>query len=138
MRILVPIDDSNPAREALEYALTMFPEASITVLHVINPSVSAYRSGDPYNFPRAVELGEEKAETVFEMARELADERDASIETETMVGSPPRGIIEFANENDIDQIVLGSHGRSGVSRVLLGSVAEQVVRRAQAPVTVVR
>jgi nucleotide-binding universal stress UspA family protein len=138
MRILVPLDDSDPARAALEHALETFPEADVTVLHVVNPSVSAYRSDAPYNFPRAVELEEEKAEALFEMARELADERGRSVETETVVGSPPRGIVEFAEENDVDGIVLGSHGRSGVSRVLLGSVAEQVVRRAQVPVTGVR
>lgn len=138
MRILVPLDDSDPARAALEHALETFPEADVTVLHVVNPSVSAYQSDAPYNFPRAVELEEEKAEALFETVRELAAEHGGSIETETVVGSPPRGIVEFAEENDVDGIVLGSHGRSGVSRVLLGSVAEQVVRRAQVPVTVVR
>ncbi|MDG5819504.1 universal stress protein [Natronococcus sp. A-GB7] len=138
MRILVPLDDSDPARAALEHTFETFPEADVTALHVVNPSVSAYRSDAPYNFPRAVELEEEKAEALFEMAQELADERGRSVETETVVGSPPRGIVEFAEENDVDGIVLGSHGRSGVSRVLLGSVAEQVVRRAQVPVTVVR
>lgn len=138
MKILVPLDDSDPARAALEHALETFPEADLTVLHVVNPSVSAYRSEAPYNFPRAVEREEEKAAALFETARELAADHDGSLETATMVGSPPRGIVEYANEHDVDGIVLGSHGRSGVSRVLLGSVAEQVVRRAEVPVTVVR
>jgi len=46
--------------------------------------------------------------------------------------------VEYAEESDVDHIVIGSHGRSGVSRILLGSVAESVVRRADMPVTVVR
>lgn len=138
MNVLVPLDDSEPALAALEHALETFPAAEITVLHVVNPSVSAYQTEAPYNFPRAVELEEEKAESLFERAREVAAAHEGRLETATMVGSPPRGIVEFANEHDVDQIVLGSHGRSGVSRVLLGSVAEQVVRRARVPVTVVR
>ncbi|AGB36182.1 universal stress protein [Natronococcus occultus] len=138
MKILVPLDDSEPALTALEHALETFPEADLTILHVVNPSVSAYRSDAPYNFPRAVELEEEKAEALFETARELATDHDGTLETATMVGAPPRGIVEYASEHDVDGIVLGSHGREGVSRVLLGSVAEQVVRRAQVPVTVVR
>jgi len=54
------------------------------------------------------------------------------------VGRPTKVIVEYADDHDIDQIVMGSHGRSGMSRILLGSVAEIVVRRASVPVTVVR
>ena len=138
MRILVPIDDSDPARAAFEHALTTFPDAKITVLHVINPSISAYSDDPPYNFQRAVDAEEKAADRLFEEARALADDHGVSIETETLVGSPARGILECAEERDVDHVVLGSHGRSGVSRVLLGSVAETVVRRAAVPVTVVR
>ncbi|WP_265109963.1 universal stress protein [Halosolutus halophilus] len=138
MHVLVPVDDSDPARAALEHAITTFPDAEITVLHVINPSISAYDGDVPYNFQRAVEAEEEEAERLFDAAREFGEEHDASIATETIVGAPARGIVEFADDADVDGIVLGSHGRSGISRVLLGSVAEQVVRRASVPVTVVR
>ncbi|QRV17708.1 universal stress protein (plasmid) [Haloterrigena salifodinae] len=140
MHVLVPIDGSEPARAAIEHAVTTFPDADITALHVVNPSMSTYRTNSHLHFERLVELEEERAETLFETAREIADEhgREASLTTETVVGEPIRDIVEFAEENDVDQIVIGSHGRSGVSRVLLGSVAEQVVRRASMPVTVVR
>ncbi|MDQ2052398.1 universal stress protein [Natronolimnohabitans sp. A-GB9] len=138
MHVLVPLDDSEPARDALEHAFEIYPDADVTALHVVNPSMSMYRGDTSFNFERFIELEEETAETLFEMAEELADEHDTSLTTETMIGAPARAIVEFADENDVDQIVLGSHGRSGVSRVLLGSVAEQVVRRATVPVTVVR
>jgi len=138
MRVLVPIDDSDPAREALEHAITTFPDAEITVLHVINPSLVMRHGEMAYDYERLMGLEEEEAETLFETAREIADDHDASVTTEIVIGRPSRGIVEFATENDVDQIVLGSHGRSGVSRVLLGSVAERVVRRAPVPVTVVR
>ncbi|QFU83099.1 universal stress protein [Natronorubrum aibiense] len=138
MNVLVPLDESDPARQALEHAVSTYPDATITVLHVINPSMAMYRGEMAYNYERLIELEEEEAEDLFETAKEIGDEHGASITTELMVGTPARSIVSFAEDNDVDQIVLGSHGRSGVSRVLLGSVAEQVVRRATVPVTVVR
>ncbi|WP_412781655.1 universal stress protein, partial [Aeromonas diversa] len=53
-------------------------------------------------------------------------------------GDPSRMIISYTETHDVDRIVLGSHGRSGLSRVLLGSVAETVARRSPVPVTIVR
>lgn len=138
MRVLVPIDDSDPARAALEHAVTTHPDATIMVLHVIDPSLTMHYGEMSYDYERLIDIEEERTESLFETAREIADEYGASIETETVIGKPSRSIVTFTGENDIDQIVLGSHGRSGVSRVLLGSVAERVVRRAPVPVTVVR
>ena len=138
MHVLVPLDDSAPAFDALEHAITTFPEASITVLHVINPTMTMYRGEMSYDYERLLELEEQKADALLETAAEVGDEHDASLTLETLVGMPARSIVTFADEHDVDTIVLGSHGRSGVSRVLLGSVAEQVTRRATVPVTVVR
>lgn len=138
MNVLVPIDGSDPSQAAIEHAVTTFPDAEITALHVVDPSMSVYRSDSHFNFERLVELEEENAEELFETAREIADEHGVSIETDTVVGSPRREIVAYTDEHDVDQIVIGSHGRSGVSRVLIGSVAESIVRRASVPVTVVR
>ena len=138
MNVLVPIDESDPARQAVEHAATTYPDATITALHVINPSMTMYRGEMAYNYDRLIELEKEDAESLFETVQEIGDEHDVSITTEVLVGTPARSIVSFAEDNDVDQIVLGSHGRSGMSRVLLGSVAEQVVRRATVPVTVIR
>lgn len=138
MRVLVPIDDSDPARVALEHAITTYPDATIVALHVVNPSQAMYGGDRAYNYERVVEIEQENADELLETAREIGDEHDVSLTTETVVGVPARSIVEYAEENAVDQIVLGSHGRSGMSRILLGSVAEQVVRRASVPVTVVR
>lgn len=56
----------------------------------------------------------------------------------TEFGRPARTIVEYVEDHDVDHVVVGSHGRSGLSRTLLGSVAERVVRRSSVPVTVVR
>ncbi|AFZ71945.1 universal stress protein [Natronobacterium gregoryi] len=139
MHVLVPIDDSDPAREAFERAITTAPDAAITALHVVEPSVAAYRSDDgPYGVQLPVTAEADHLEAVFDPVRALASEHDVSLTTEVLVGSPARSIVDVATEADVDRIVIGSHGRTGVSRVLLGSVAERVVRRAPVPVTVVR
>jgi nucleotide-binding universal stress UspA family protein len=84
------------------------------------------------------ESEQEATDELFEEATERATEAGIEIETETVVGRPARSINEYAADNDVDHIVMGSHGRSGVTRILLGSVAEGVVRRAPVPVTIVR
>ncbi|ELY58696.1 universal stress protein [Natronolimnohabitans innermongolicus] len=138
MHVLVPLDDSDPARDALEHAIETYPDAEITALHVLNPPTALYGASSQSSVDRLIDLEESAAEELLESAEQLADEHDASVTTELLVGSPARAIVSFASENDVDQIVLGSHGRSGVSRVLLGSVAESVVRRAPVPVTILR
>lgn len=61
-----------------------------------------------------------------------------SLETETVAGDPERPIVESAEDNDVDRIVIGSSGRDRAARVLLGSTAEPAVRRTPVPVAVVR
>jgi len=87
---------------------------------------------------QAVERGDELGEQARDRAAEAGILETTTIETAVETGPPARTIVEYADENDADQIVIGSHGRSGVSRVLLGSVAETVARRSPVPVTIVR
>ncbi|WP_435067235.1 universal stress protein [Haloplanus sp. C73] len=139
-RLLVPVDGSDPANTALDFALEEYPDAHITALSVIDPTDMGYGSVEsvPSTFERLQESAEEQTENVLEQARERAKEAGVDIETETVVGMPSRAIVEWAENNDIDNIIIGSHGRQGVTRVLLGSVAESVVRRSPVPVTVAR
>ncbi|WP_265109934.1 universal stress protein [Halosolutus halophilus] len=132
--ILVPVDGSEQAARALDYVLEEFPDATITLLHVFSdgpPEIHLEKRGEDYDDLRARRR---------EMLDRLVDERahGGTIETEVVVGRPSREIVRYADEHDIDRVVMGSHGRDGASRVLLGSVAETVVRRAPVPVTVVR
>lgn len=70
--------------------------------------------------------------------RDRAEKHGVTLTTETGSGRPERAIVAYAEDHLVDEIVIGSHGRTGGSRILLGSVAEQVVRRSPIPVTVVR
>ena len=137
--ILVPVDGSEQAGNACAFVAEEFPEASVTLIHVINPAEAGYsiEASLPSASEEWYESQKDNAESIFE---DLAAEYfpDQEVETTVEVGKPTRVIVEYAGENGVDQIVMGSHGRSGVSRILLGSVAETVVRRSPVPVTVTR
>lgn len=137
-RILVPIDGSAQSNAALEYAVEEFAEDTLVLLSVIDPIEAGYSATAtvPGYSEEWYERAEADAERLFEDARDITGDRD--VETVSKVGRPSRVIVEYAEENDVDHIVMGSHGRSGVTRILLGSVAEAVVRRSPVPVTIVR
>jgi nucleotide-binding universal stress UspA family protein len=139
-RLLVPVDGSDPADAALEFTLDEYPDADITVLSVIDPTDVGYGSIEaaPSTFEHLQENAEERTRAVLDEATSRAADHGIEITTETVVGMPSRAIVEWAKSNETDGIVIGSHGRQGVTRVLLGSVAESVVRRSPVPVTVVR
>ncbi|KAB7515910.1 universal stress protein [Halosegnis rubeus] len=138
-KIVVPVDGSDQSQKALEYTYEHFPDATVTLLHVINPARAGYgaQAGLPSFSEEWYEEAEAAAEELFEEAKADAPE-EMTVETATEVGQPARTIVEFTEENGHDKIIIGSHGRKGISRVLLGSVAETVVRRAHVPVTVAR
>jgi nucleotide-binding universal stress UspA family protein len=138
-RLLVPIDRSAQSDKALEHALETFPDAEITVLHVINPSGYWYGNTDGYIYADEIDAwAKRRGREVLEEAEAVADAHGVEIQTDLKTGAVARTITAYAKNNDIDQIVIGSHGRSGMSRILLGSVAELVARRSPVPVTIVR
>lgn len=136
-RVLVPMDDSRLAERALTYALDHHPEAAITVLSVVGePSVMMGEAAS-LAFEDDVEAAaRERAEAVFDRARELADERGVQIDTTVAVGRPGRVIVDRAD--GYDAVVIGSHGGDLVDRLFVGNVTETVFRRSPVPVIVVR
>lgn len=133
---LVPFDGSPQSEAALTFAVSEWPEATHTLLYVADPVTTGYRD-------RALPGGSETwYNNVRERARGYFEEAAAltgrEFDTRIEVGDPERIIVDVAEDGPFDHVVLGSHGREGVSRVLLGSVAETVVRRSSVPVTVVR
>jgi nucleotide-binding universal stress UspA family protein len=134
-RTLVPYDGSEQSNEAFVHAVESFPDADIVLLHVIEPYTA---TADHTSVARTnYEQRRAQAEELLESAVETQGETDR-VETAIAVGRPIHEILSATDEHGIDQIVLGSHGRDGAARLLLGSVAETVVRRAPVPVTVVR
>ncbi|WP_101294514.1 universal stress protein [Halegenticoccus soli] len=138
-RILIPVDGSPPSKRAVEFAVDEWPDAEFTLLHVINPVEAGYSpsAGVPSGAEEWYEGARAESESILTgTASEFPPE--ATIETTSEVGRPSQTIVEVAEEEGFDLVVVGSHGRKGVSRILLGSVAESVVRNSTVPVTVVR
>jgi nucleotide-binding universal stress UspA family protein len=136
-RILVPIDDSEMARRALEYALENHPDAEITVMHVVGePSPWGAAATSIALEDDIEEAAEERAAEVFAAAQELAAEYDVEITTEVRLGDPSRAILNRAD--DFDAVVIGSHGGSLADRLVVGNVAQKVFRRSPVPVLVAR
>ena len=140
--ILVPVDGSPQSNDALEHAFDQFPDADVTALTAVDPIAAGYAAApgpDATGYPGEwTEQAEERADTILDEAVDFAAEHGREVETVRVTDRPARAIVDYAEEHDVDQVVIGSHGRTGVTRVLLGSVAENVVRRAPCPVTVVR
>lgn len=136
--VLVPLDDSPQSMEAFEHAIEQFPAARITLITVIDPIEVGYSAEVVLPTGEWFEDATRAAEERFEAARAVVEGRGLDLETAIEVGRPARVIVDYADDHGVDHVVMGSHGRSGVARVLLGSVAETVVRRSPVPVTVVR
>ncbi|WP_123537218.1 universal stress protein [Halosimplex salinum] len=139
-RILVPVDRSEQAHEAFDFVAEEFDDAEVVLLHVINPAEAGYsaQASIPTFSEEWYEGEKAAAEELFGEIAALAADTELTVTREIEVGKPIRAIVDYAADHDVDQIVMGSHGRSGVTRILLGSVAEAVVRRSPVPVTVVR
>jgi nucleotide-binding universal stress UspA family protein len=136
-RVLVPFDGSDPAKAALEYAVGQYPDAEISAVYAVYPpeEVTEQTEDAPGKIENWASHLDEHTEEVIHAAEQWVDR---SIDTDAISGDPAQAIVGYAEEHDTDQIVMGSHGRDGLSRLIMGSVAETVVRRAPASVTVVR
>ncbi|WP_227134465.1 universal stress protein [Halorubellus salinus] len=134
-RILVPTDGSvgsaHVALQAIDLAETY--GATIHVLHVVDESVRTFVAG----FGDESEL-DDRGKAAVERVAAMARAHDVDVVTAIEDGDPARRIVDYADEIDADVIVSGTHGRSGVERRLIGSVAERLVRRARCPVMTVR
>ena len=140
-RILVPVDFSATSDIALRYAIDMAARLSATIhlIHVIEAQGYTAPS-DGYRSQRA----SRQWQVTKELQRQLTETTTRCVEggveaiAHIVSGKPAAVVVEQAFERGIDLIVMGTHGRSGVAHLLLGSVAERVVRSAPCPVLTVR
>ncbi|MEO6785796.1 MAG: universal stress protein [Chthoniobacteraceae bacterium] len=137
-KILVPVDFSEHSHKALRYALafaTQF-DAEVTLVHIVEQMVYP---GDWMYPPLAVtDFAVEKREQMIERLRAL--DAGSGVKTQHVVrlGRAWQEVIEIAQEQKADMIILATHGYTGLKHVLLGSVAEKIVRHAPCPVLSVR
>ncbi len=143
--ILVPTDFSEFSRLALDYAITIARtfKASIILIHVTpEKELDSIRQISPYLEPGRIEelLKGRESEDRKRLNEFIPPEKKEGIKTEAIhrVGTPFLEIIKVAKEKEADLIVMATHGRSGLSHILFGSVAEKVVRKSTCPVLSIR
>jgi universal stress protein A len=137
-KILCPIDFSAPSRNALRYAneFAKAMNAKITVMHVIQPQPIAADVNVPY-VPLEIDLEKNAKEDLEQIVKEEVQE-GVLVEQVMAFGLPSDCVIAQAQKENVDLIILGTHGRTGISRLLMGSTAENVIRHAACPVLVVK
>ncbi len=135
---LVPTDFSESAEHALQLAAEVVqPKGSVTLLHVIELPIRY--SGEVRDPDFARELDKRAALALENEAADLRRQTDLNVAIRSRIGYPGAETLNAVDSDPtIDLVVMGSHGRTGIKRVLLGSVAEKVVRHARCPVLVAR
>jgi nucleotide-binding universal stress UspA family protein len=138
--ILVPFDFSPYAEQALAYAIGLAQklQARLTLLHVKDTMSWGVAQAEATIPPSVWQQLE--ASLAEGMEEPLARVHEAALQGETVIaeGVPFQAIIDTARDKGVDLIVMGTHGRTGLTHVLMGSVAEKVVRLAPCPVLVTR
>ena len=136
--VLLPTDGSAGMDRVIEEAVGLAErhDATLHALYVVNTASLSNLPLEASMDAVSDSLREEGRTALAEVER-LVDDR-VPLESATVEGSPAREIVDDATETGVDLIVMGTHGRSGVDRLLLGSVAERVVRRSPVPVLTVR
>jgi len=135
--IVVPTDGSEPAGAAVDHAIDL-AAASGATLHALSVVDSSAYAALDVSSEQVLDSLETHAGEATEIVAETAADAGVEPVTEVSVGSPHEQITDYAEAVDADLIVMGTHGRTGLDRFLLGSVTERVVRAAPAPVLTVR
>jgi nucleotide-binding universal stress UspA family protein len=144
-RILAPVDFSPGSKAALDHALLFADRfgAKITVLHVwevpqtLRPDLMVWLEGSDRQPVESI-LSRQTGEEMQTFLGHLPAELRARLEPRSEQGNPVRTILHIAEKENFDLLVLGTHGRTGLAHMVMGSVAERVVRQAPCPVLTVR
>ena len=148
-KILVPLDGSPTSMEAADYAimLSTLHHAQIVLLHVLNvaeyySSLQFFEVKQTIESKEIIEDAKKEANKWFNIVKKKIDEKlGKQIELETYITisqSTVKSILDFAEEKNVDLIVVGTRGRSGIKKLLLGSTASGIVTYSSCPVIVVK
>jgi nucleotide-binding universal stress UspA family protein len=146
-KIVVPIDGSKNSMEAAEYAVKMAEKygSEVAVVHVVNLDqnlqlLGIYRLSYPDPIKKKIEESRAETQKWFTEITRTAEQRRVRIKTD-VIDSPMSvvaALVNYADEKKADLIVIGTRGRSGIGKMLLGSVASGVVTYASCPIVVVK
>lgn len=135
--ILVPTDGSDGASVAVDHAIEQAAnhDATLHALFVVDTDVVGAHTSEDFVREQLEGIGTNAVESVASQASEAGL---SNVETDVVDGAAHEGILDYAEDNDIDMIVMGTRGRSGLDKYLLGSVTEKVLRLSDSAVLTVK
>ena len=132
-KILVAVDGSETSSKAAELAIDLAEKygADLIALYIVAPNI---------NFSQAFYFAQENGQKIVDEVKRKAFAKKLNVQTEVLmdVGSVPKAIVEYAEKNNANLIVLGTRGISGITRMLVGSTTSEVVKYSHCPVMVVK
>lgn len=133
--ILCPLDFSDNGDAALTYATSLAKEygAKLHLVHVYEEAFAYVDGGFA-----AAPIPPADKEPLREQLEATVPPQDVDFERNFLTGTPSKELIDYAKDRNIDLVVMGTHGRTGLGRILMGSVAEAVVRKAPCPVLTIK
>lgn len=137
MRFIVAVDGSEESEDAVRYAVSLAEPlgADVVIVHAIKPEIY---SEEGRMLIEDMSDAEARADSVLADAETVAGEAGFEVETEALYGDAAEEIVEYADETGTDAVFVGHRGVSAKYEDMVGSVAQELVRRASVPVTVVR
>ncbi len=136
MKVLTCVDGSEESKKAAQMTgrFAKMTWAKLILVHILDDLVSYEKIPDTPIYQERKKEGE----AILEEAKKIVEKEEAPCETRLMVGPVASELVLLAEKEDCDIICVGTRGRTGIKRMLLGSVADRVIRYAHCPVTVVR
>ena len=141
LEIVVAVDFSQASAEALEFAFTAFPRANFTLINAVESSLTGFLQGaeaDQEALDRQSSELSKFSETALSRVKAAHGLADPNVRLEARPGSPTTVLSQYVTENPADLVVIGTHGRTGLRRAILGSVAEGVIASLPCDVLAVR
>jgi len=135
-KLLVAVDDSEPSQYAIDVGIIIAQRDKCPILFalVLDPALTPQN----YGFDSICELAEAKANQILQSAMQKARAAGVECSSKTIYHDASQGIIDLANAENVGVIVMGTHGRTGMARAVLSSIAETVLRRTKTPLCVIR
>lgn len=139
-KILIPIDDSPGALRALAYLIQKIQTGRESAeLHLVNVQYPVHGSVSAFiNAAQIKQMHQEDGIKALAAARKMLDDAGITYKTHVFVGDPAEVAARFANEQGVDEIVMGTRGQNQLSHMLLGSVSQKILHLAKAPVLLVK
>jgi nucleotide-binding universal stress UspA family protein len=136
-RILLATDGSEHADVAASHAIHTADREGAT-LYVLFVAEKTRDDPETTGLEEGISEDLDRGDEIIKDVVESADKKGVEVASETVIGHPKEAIREYVEEKDVDLIVMGSVGRSGIKRVVLGSVTEDMIRSASVPVLTMR